>query len=320
MPKAEESVPLFREVQTLEGLLIREEEKDWIERRQAEPSPRPTVLYLGCNILRTPHLAQTVTALFRRMGEDFVALGGPAFCCGAPFRTEGEKDRGRPWGEKLASHFERFQPQRVVMWCPGCLHYYERVLALSGPFRLQHVTEFLAENRDRLTLAPIPATRVALHYHSGSPAAERHATAARALLAAVPGVELLEIGTSVTWGRNCSGILRDGMGQEAWQALITPFFQKAAALGADIFATLYHGCQRMYAGYEEGFPFAIEHYLSVVARALGIAYPDRYKKYLLWKDRDRILEDASPCMKVNHVKADLAAAVVEHVFVNDRGL
>src|SRR3990172_2645089 len=264
MPKAEESVPLFREVQTLEGLLIREEEKDWIERRQAEPSPRPTVLYLGCNILRTPHLA--------------------------------------------------------VMWCPGCLHYYERVLALSGPFRLQHGTEFLAENRDRLTLAPIPATRVALHYHSGSPAAERHATAARALLAAVPGVELLEIGTSVTWGRNCSGILRDGMGQEAWQALITPFFQKAAALGADIFATLYHGCQRMYAGYEEGFPFAIEHYLSVVARALGIAYPDRYKKYLLWKDRDRILEDASPCMKVNHVKADLAAAVVEHVFVNDRGL
>lgn len=320
MAKPEEPLPIFKEVRALEGLLIKAEAKDWLERPPAKPPARATVLYLGCNILRTPHLAQTVTALFRRMGEDFVALGGPAFCCGVPFQNLGAGDRGRSWGERLASQLEQFRPQRVVMWCPGCLNYYEKVLALSGPFRLQHVSEFLAEKRDKLPFSPLPPVKVALHYHSDSPAAERQAAAARALLAAVPGVELLEIGSSPAWGRNCSGNLRERMGRAAWEALITPFFQRAAALRADVFATLYHGCQRMYAGYQKDFPFTIEHYLSVVARALGIAYPDKYKEYLLWKERDRILQDAAPCLQANHVPAELAAAVVEQVFVNDCGL
>lgn len=313
-------VHMFKEVQTLEGLLMRPEEKDWLEKPPPRPHPRATVLYLGCNILRTPHLAQTVTAIFRCLGEDFIALGGPAFCCGVPYEREGGIEGARYQGERLASRLQQFQPQRVVMWCPGCFHFYKHVLSLSGTFELLHVTEFLAESRDRFTFTPQPATKVALHYHCGSPDAERQAAAAQALLTAIPGVELLDIGSSDAWGRNCSGSLRDRMGTEAWAALITPFFQKTALLGADVFATLYHGCHRMYAGYEKDYPFAIEHYLAVVARALGIAYPDNYKQYLLWENSNRILEDARTCLEDNRVPPEQAKATVEHVFVKHCGL
>lgn len=310
---------LFREVRTLKGLMIRPEERSWLEKPPEHPQSRAVVLYLGCNVLRTPHLAQTVVDVFQHLGEDFVALGGPAFCCGVPFQYEGATGDARRWGEKLLSHFQRFQPRWVVMWCPGCLNFYEQVMALSYSFRLMHVTEFLAENKDRLSFASQSAAKVALHYHSGSTDVERQAAAARDLLASVPGLELLEIGSSDAWGRGCSGNVRDRLGREAWEALIIPFFRKAADSGADVFATLYHGCHRMYAGDQDRFLFTIEHYLTVIARALDIAYPDKYKEYLLWKDRDRILKDARPCMEANQVRPEHAGSLIERVFVDGTG-
>jgi hypothetical protein len=34
------------------------------------------VLYLGCNILRTPEVAAEVVAVFRALGLDFIAVAG----------------------------------------------------------------------------------------------------------------------------------------------------------------------------------------------------------------------------------------------------
>lgn len=310
---------IFREVEVLMGLLIKPEEKRWLEKPVQRPQPAATLLYLGCNVLRTPHMAQTVTGIFQRLGEDFVALGGPAFCCGLPFDNAGASAEARGWGERLASQFSRFHPQEVVVWCPGCFHFYRNALGLSGPFRLSHVSEFLAERRNTLPFAPQPATKVALHYHSDSPDAEGQAAAARALLGAAPGLEVLEIGSSEAFGRNCSGIARDKMGRETWEALLMSFFKKAVELRADVFATLYHGCHRMHALYQGRFPFPIEHYLTVVGRTLGIEYPDKYKQYYLWRDRDRIIEDARPCLEANGIGLDLAVPLVERVFVEGNG-
>lgn len=313
------SAQLFREIETLEGLMLEPDERSWIERPPDRPQAKATVLYLGCNVLRTPHLAQTAVAVLQYLGEDFIALGGPAFCCGVPFQYEGLAGDARRSGEKLNSHFGRFQPRQVVMWCPTCLYFYKSVLGLSASFRLLHMTEFLAEKRQLLHFAPVRAVKAALHYHTGSSDVEGHSAAARSLLNAVPGLELIEIGGSDVWGRACTGRMREQMGRQPWEALIMPFFMKAADLGAQLFATLYHSCHRMYCGYQDRFPFTVEHHLSVLGRALGIDYPDKYKKYLLWKDRDRILDDARTCLQANRLRPESAHDVVDRVFVDDKG-
>lgn len=313
-------VGLFRELQALEGLQVRPEEKTWLEKPRPERTSSPTVLYLGCNILRTPHLAQIVTDVFRRLGDPFVALGGPAFCCGVPYQKEEGTQVARRIGTRLADRLAQYRPRQVVVWCPGCFHFCKEVLSLSGLYDLVHVAEFLAENKHKLALAPQPPTRVALHYHCCSPDAERQAAAARTLLTAVPGLEVVEIGSDSAWGRSCSGNLRDSMGRQAWEASTRSYLEKAAAAGATIFATLYHGCHRMYAGHQAEFPFNIEHYLTVIGQALGFAYPDRYKEYLLWKDPSRILDDASSRLEANRVPYQRAIAAVDHVFVQGRGL
>lgn len=314
------SPKLFEELRALEGLLLRPEDKSWMEKPLGQPKTAKTLLYLGCNILRTPHLARTVVDIFHKLGEDFEALAGPAFCCGVPYEKIEGIDGARLRGMSLASRFQQFKPQQVVFWCPGCLDFYKNILAIAASFRLIHVSEFLAENRSKLSLTPLPPTRVALHYHCGTADSEQQAISTKAVLTAVPGLELVDIGSTPEWGRQCTGILRQRMGQEAWVAAIKPFFHRAVELGADIFATPYHGCHRTYVSYEKQFPFSIEHYLSIVGRALGISYPDKYKQYLLWKDQNRILEDASPCLEANRVSPELARIVVDRVFLKEEGL
>ena len=56
------------------------------------------------------------------------------------------------------------------------------------------------------------------------------------------------------------------------------------------------------------------HYLSVFARALGIEFEDQFKKYRLWGDPDRVLEDMAPCQQANGVDPEKARALVMATF------
>ena len=66
------------------------EERTW---RLTAPGARPSVtivLYLGCNVLRTSHMIQTVNAIFDRLGLDYIAVGGPTYCCGIVHHRNGD--------------------------------------------------------------------------------------------------------------------------------------------------------------------------------------------------------------------------------------
>jgi hypothetical protein len=65
--------------------------------------------------------------------------------------------------------------------------------------------------------------------------------------------------------------------------------------------------------FEEG-GMLVEHYLTVFARALGIEFEDKFKKYRQWQDPDRVLADATPCQMANGVPAERARAVVTQTF------
>jgi hypothetical protein len=70
----------------------------------------------------------------------------------------------------------------------------------------------------------------------------------------------------------------------------------------------------MICGFEAEGRITIEHYLSVFARGLGIEFEDQFKKYRLWGDPDRVLEDVTPCMQANNVDHVKARALVMTTF------
>ena len=93
---------------------------------------------------------------------------------------------------------------------------------------------------------------------------------------------------------------------------------KSAPGIVDIFATLYHGCPGILCGHERDNPLKVEHYLTVVGRALGIEHEDLFKKYMPLGDTDAILADTSACAAGSGLGLFLAKAVIQKSFVEPR--
>jgi heterodisulfide reductase subunit D len=306
----------FGEVTLTQDLMSRRDERRW--RLTAPPvsgEPHDVVLYLGCNVLRTSHMVRTVTAIFDLLGLDYVAVGGPSYCCGIVHHQQGDTAAARGMSQGTIRLFERFSPREVVMWCPSCIYFYDEVQHLTLPFPFRQAAEFLVEHLPSLRLTHEVPQRVALHYHVQNDSRRREGTAGRTLLEAVPGLTFVPVEPEPRFGRICTAGVQQQLGLEVWNGLVHDEMTRAYGAGADTLATIYHGCQRLLCGFEARAPLTVEHYLSVFARGLGIEFEDTYKRWMLSGDPEAIMAEATPCMEANGVDADAARAFVQRTFV-----
>jgi len=279
--------------------------------KPVDPEPHDVVLYLGCNVLRNSDMVRTVTDIFDLLGLDYIAVGGPTYCCGIMQSRQGDNAVANHMGRQTIDYLQSFRPKQVVMWCPSCMFYYDEVFEADTPFQAQHATEFLVDQLDRVEFKVEVPRRVAMHYHINREQRRRESLAAQTLLRAVPGLEYIEIGSDEEFGTICSPQL--GLGPP-WQARVDKQLAGAEAAGADTLATIYHGCQRLICVNEEHSPLQIEHYLRLFGRALGIEHEDRYKKYRLWRDPARVMEEMTPCMQAADIEPERALALAQRYF------
>jgi Cysteine-rich domain len=308
----------FGEITLTHDLLSRRDDRRWRLTAPAAGERHDIVLYLGCNVLRTSHMVQTVTAIFDLLGLDYVAVGGPTYCCGIQHHQQGDGAAGAAMSRRTVELFERFAPREVVMWCPSCIYFYDEVQHLTLPFPFRQAAEFLVAELPRLSFTHAVRRRVALHSHVHSEARRREGAAGRRLLEAVPGLTFVPIEPQPRFGRICTVNVQREVGPAAWDDLVRDELARAREGGADTLATIYHGCQRLLCGFEAAAPVTIEHYLSVFARGLGIEFEDTYKKWMLSGDAAAILAEATPCMEANGVDPVKARAFVERTFVAGR--
>jgi Fe-S oxidoreductase len=305
----------FGEIAVIRDLTTMPEEARWRTTAPAEHAPRHAILlYLGCNVFRTSHMVQTITAIFDRLGLDYVAVGGPTYCCGIVHHQQGDTLAAGGMADHTIKLFERYEPEEVVMWCPSCIYFYDEVRQARLPFKVSHAAEFLVSRLAELTLTHRVNASVALHYHSASEPRRREGLAGKQLLEAVPGLRYVAIEPDARFGRSCTPAVQQQIGLEPWNRMVRDEIARAGAAGADTLATIYHGCQRYLCVFEPERPIAIEHYLSVFARGLGIEFEDKFKKYRLWQDPERVLAETTPCQRANHVDTASARVVVEEAF------
>jgi hypothetical protein len=265
-------------------------------------------------------MVQTASAIFDRLGLDYVAVGGPTYCCGIQHHRRGQEASGERYASHTVELLQSMAPREVVMWCPSCIQFYDEVLQADLPFPKRHTAEFLADHLERGAFAfteRVEAT-VALHYHRASEPRQREGRAARRLLEAVPGLTVVDFEPDPRWGRSCTPALQAEMGMDAWRQMALDDVDRALAAGATHMAGIYHGCHRELCRFETERPMVFEHYLTPFARALGIEFEDTYKKYMAWGDPERILEDASPCMAANGVDPAVARGLVIKTFSDGR--
>ncbi len=256
-------------------------------RAQEGPAPE-VVMYLGCNVLKTPHIALLCLEVLDRLGTRYAVFGGPANCCGVlQFRAGDTATAGRVGGSTVAGFAGTGAP-RVLTWCPTCnIQLGEIVMPATNPgFALEHVVPYIADRLERLRPHFIHAVpqRVALHEHPGVPGVTEGVLK---ILGAIPGLEVVDLAQPRV------GYMCNSLAPVAAYKRVLHARELAAAEAArvDSLVGIYHACHRELCAHEATMPFRIVNFLEIVGEAMGITRPDLFKQWKVMQDVDRVLAE-----------------------------
>jgi Fe-S oxidoreductase len=259
----------------------------------SEPAP-DVVMYLGCNVLKTPHIALLCLEVLSRLGTCYKVFAGPAYCCGViQYRAGETKTSGRIGGNAVA-HFADTGAPRVLTWCPTCnIQLSEIVLPSSdASFNLEHVVPYIAARIEQLRphfVHPINK-RIALHEHPGVAGVTEGAIR---ILTAIPGLELVDL-EQPRVGYMCNSLAPVPAYKRELHARE---LDAAAAAGVDYLVGIYHACHRELCAHESASPFKIVNFLELVGEAMGVEKTDLFKQWKMMQDVDRVLAEIAPQAK-----------------------
>lgn len=266
-------------------------EPHWFTRRPPAEARVEYVFYMGCNIMRTPHIALGVMAILDELGLDYATVGGGANCCGIKQFRAGMA-AAETVSRNTMGNFASLRPKEVVSWCPTCeVHFGDFGASyVEHDFPINHLSRLLVERLDELRprLRPVPM-RVVLEEHAQLHPSDTVREDIPTLLRAIPGLEVVPTNQHV-YGYQCTSI---GL-PEAQQAALDETMAEGHRVGADALVSVYHGCHRylVKAVARRKEPFEVVNWVSLLCRSLGKEQVDRYRGYAMLGDENAILEEA----------------------------
>ena len=182
--------------------LIRGAPEDAFEKDKAE-----YVYFVGCVASFFP-LAQGIPAkmaqLMDRAGLDFAILGGEEWCCGFPLVGAGMAEEMVRLREHNQAKVQALGAKKAVFSCPSCFHTWSHFYETKA--ELLHSSQLLAEllKDGRLELSPV---RMTVTYHDPCDLGRNSGVyeEPRQVLAAIPGLELVELPNNRSLTNCCGG-------------------------------------------------------------------------------------------------------------------
>jgi Fe-S oxidoreductase len=256
--------------------------------------PPDFVFYTGCNVLKTPHIALLALDIMDAIGVSYQVMGGPSHCCGIVQMRTGDVETSGRFAQSTMDKLARSKSGHVISWCPSChVQFTETTLPTvektrgARPFEMTPFMLFLRDRLERLRplLRERVAMRLALHRHPGIPGVVE---AAQDILAAVPGVELIDlaqpaVGLMSNYFRALPAYRRELQRNE---------LDAAEAAGVDALVAVYHADHRELCAHERDYPFRIMNLLEIVGASMGLHHADEFKRLKKLQDIERIADAA----------------------------
>jgi Fe-S oxidoreductase len=256
-----------------------------------DSGPAPDiVMYLGCNVLKTPHIALLCLEILGRLGTRYKVFAGPAYCCGViQYRAGDTKISGQIGGNTVAGFAGTGAP-RVLTWCPTCNIQLSEIVMPStdASFNLEHVVPYIAARIELLRphfIHPINK-QVALHEHPGVAGVTEGAIK---ILTAIPGLKLIDL-EQPRVGYMCNSLAPVPAYKRELHARE---LEAAEAAGVDYLVGIYHACHRELCAHETTSPFKVVNFLELVGEAMGIKKADLFKQWKMMQDVDRVLAEVA---------------------------
>jgi heterodisulfide reductase subunit D len=288
-----------------------------------EPDQTPDfVFYTGCNVLKTPHIALLALDIMDALGVTYRVMGGPTHCCGVIQLRTGDTEVSGRLATNTLDRLAQSKSGQVLSWCPSChVQFTETTLPTvermrgARPFEMTPFMRFLRGRLDDLRplLREPVDLRVALHRHPGVPGVVE---AAEAILAAVPGVELVDLGQpSIGLMSNALATLPDYKRQLQLAEL-----EAARDAGIDALVAVYHADHRELCAHERDWPFSIVNILEIVGASMGLRHEDHYKRLKILQDADTILAECRDLMQAHQLDEAAARDVIVKGMLADQPL
>ncbi len=168
------------------------------------PRKAKTGYFVGCtSAFRNPQTGRATISILKKLGEDFTLLN--EMCCGSVMeRVGGSEEEVRDIMRRNIESIASQGVEQVVFSCAGCYRMFKEEYPkhVDVPFKVRHISEFLAE-RD-LHLAPLKKT---ITYHDPCHLG-RHSgvyRAPREVIAKIPGAQFKEMSKSAETAGCCGG-------------------------------------------------------------------------------------------------------------------
>jgi heterodisulfide reductase subunit D len=213
-----------------------------------------TLLFAGCSADRDSGKAgvTALAKLMQRAGEDFVILGEEEKCCGLYAYDMGFR---REYDRLENANLTRIKAagiRKVVVACGSCRRIWQGYAEKAEPkIAVFHGVEYVADLIQTGRLKFSKTVRKTVTYHDSCHLGRGCGVyeAPRAILRAIPGIELVEMQRNQRWAWCCGG---GGGVPEAYPELAQwsaeDRIREATETGAELVLTSSALCQRSFAG------------------------------------------------------------------------
>jgi Fe-S oxidoreductase len=272
--------------------------------RQAEEVP--LVLHISCNAHFTIFVPYLAEQILKRLGVEFLIMGGPENCCGSIHKNLGDVDLEGEVATKTLLHFKRAKPKTVLSFCPDCDEVFEKYKLQGKSFYHSNVSELFLDYVEQLRplLKPV-RKRVVMHWHDVNEQRQRDSDRALALIKEIPGLEIIPAEHAHGPGIHCQTVHPMPPADQA------RMFDEARRLGADVLVVPYHSCYRQHVKMQLEYGVETHHYFSLLAMSLGIDFDEPFKRLRLLNDVDRAIADLRPKISAMGYQEDIVRSYVE---------
>ncbi len=182
---------------------------DWLPADVKVAETADIAYFVGCtSSYKMQHLAITTARILNKLDVDFVLPGNDERCCGSPLIRTGQIEVVKDLVLHNVETLKEKGVRLVVFSCSGCFRtsvldwprYYGKL-----PFKVQHITQFLAKALEGIEIEPLPGVNERVAYHDPCHLG-RHVgvyDAPRQILDLLPGITLVEMIRTREYSRCC---------------------------------------------------------------------------------------------------------------------